>query len=287
MPELPEVETVVRELATVLPGHRISGVQVIHSDLLAVPEDRFSQILSGSSVEAVARRGKNLVFSLSTPEQGRHSHVLAVNLGMTGQLLFFPETDPESSRKEDQWPSHPAILFALVPLSTLVYADVRRFGSLRVFSSEKWRSESRRLGPEPLDPALTARQLHEGFSRSRSPIRSWLLDQTRLAGIGNIYASEALFRAGIHPTRPARSLGLDEAELLLAGLQGVLSEAIAARGTTLRDYRTASGDFGGFGSALEAYGRDGEPCPRCNTPIERIVFGNRSAFFCPQCQKST
>jgi formamidopyrimidine-DNA glycosylase len=287
MPELPEVETVVRQLAAVLPGHRISEVRVIHSDLLAASEDRFSQALCGGRVEAVTRRGKNLVFSLSTPAQGRNSTILAVNLGMTGQLLFFPGTGPESSREEDQWPSHPAILFPLEPLSTLVYADVRRFGSLRVFSKEEWRSESRRLGPEPLDPALTAQQLHEILSRSRSPIRSWLLDQTHLAGIGNIYASEALFRAGIHPTRPARSLGPGEAELLLAALQGVLSEAIAARGTTLRDYRTASGDFGGFGPALEAYGRDGEPCPRCNAPIERIVFGNRSAFFCPQCQKST
>jgi formamidopyrimidine-DNA glycosylase len=140
------------------------------------------------------------------------------------------------------------------------------------------------LGPEPLDLGLTPEELQGLLARSRSPIRSWLLDQTHIAGIGNIYASEALFRSGIHPRRPARSLGLSETEAFLEAMRAVLNEAIRARGTTLRDFRTASGDPGGFEPSLQAYGREGSPCPRCNTPIERIVFGNRSAFFCPHCQ---
>jgi formamidopyrimidine-DNA glycosylase len=287
MPELPEVETVVRQLAEVVPGHRVSAVDVIHPDLLAEPEDRFRASLLGAQILSVGRRGKNLVFSISGSGSRGSSLLLVVNLGMTGQLLFFPGQTGEDYKLGSGAPSHPAVVLSLEPPATLVYADVRRFGSLRVFSPEEWEVESARLGPEPLDPDLTGPQLHARLSCSRSPIRSWLLDQRRLAGMGNIYASEALFRAGVHPYRAAQSLSRREAELLLDAIQAVLSEAILARGTTLRDYRTASGDYGGFGPALEAYGRDGEPCLRCNTPIERVVFGNRSAFFCPKCQKGT
>ncbi len=285
MPELPEVETVVRQLAAEVPGYRISGVQVIHPDLLALPEDRFRDSLLDTVIESVGRRGKNIVIPLSKPASGEATRLLVVNLGMTGRLLFFSDIPGDRDLGADRWPSHPAVVFSLAPPSTLLYADVRRFGSLRVFSAVEWKAESDRLGPEPLDSGLTSSQLHGSLSRSRSPIRSWLLDQTRLAGIGNIYASEALFRAGIHPHRAASSLDQNEARFLLDAIRSVLSEAISARGTTLKDYRTASGDIGGFGPALEAYGREGEPCVRCNTPIERIVFGNRSAFYCPRCQK--
>ena len=158
---------------------------------------------------------------------------------------------------------------------------------MRLFSREEWLGEANRLGPEPLDPGLTTDALFGALRRSRSPIRSWLLDQTHIAGIGNIYASEALFRAGIHPKRPARSLGRGESGDLLTSVRNVLNEAIRARGTTLRDYRTASGDRGGFGPSLQAYGREGDPCSRCNTPIDRIVFGNRSAFFCPEVPRES
>ncbi|MGD2120972.1 MAG: bifunctional DNA-formamidopyrimidine glycosylase/DNA-(apurinic or apyrimidinic site) lyase [Gemmatimonadota bacterium] len=285
MPELPEVETVVRQLAAAVPGHHISKVDVLHADLLAEPEESFRIALQNTRIESVTRRGKNLILSLSAPESRRCS-LLVVNLGMTGQLLFFQGTPGEPYGEGRRAPSHPAIVFSLEPSSTLVYADVRRFGSLRIFSPHEWKIESARLGPEPLDPDLAPHHFHGSLSRSRSPIRSWLLDQKHLAGIGNIYAAEALFRAGIHPQRAARCLSRKEAERLLDSLRDVLSEAIEARGTTLRDYRTASGDLGGFGPALEAYGRDGEPCVRCNTPIQRVVFGNRSAFFCPECQKS-
>jgi formamidopyrimidine-DNA glycosylase len=135
-----------------------------------------------------------------------------------------------------------------------------------------------------LDPSLRAPRFHDLLLRSRSPIRSWLLDQTKIAGIGNIYATEALFRAGIHPHRPARSTDEEEASRLLGAIRRVLSEAIRARGTTLRDYRTASGDRGSFGPSLQVYGREGQPCLRCKTPVQRVVFGNRSSFFCPRCQ---
>jgi formamidopyrimidine-DNA glycosylase len=279
MPELPEVETVVRQLAQALPGHRIEGVEVLFPDLLAEPAGDFQRGLKGSLVQSLDRRGKNILLCFS------EGHRLVVNLGMTGQLLFFP-ADGTAGPAPPSEPTHPAIRFMLSGRATLVYADSRRFGSLRIFSPSDWIKESARLGPEPLGTSLSSGAFYQRLARSRSPLRSWLLDQTKIAGIGNIYASEALFRAEIHPKRQACSLDPDEAETLLEAIREVLQDAIRARGTTLRDYRTATGDEGSFGPSLQAYGCDGRPCPRCNTSIERIVFGNRSAFFCPNCQRT-
>lgn len=278
MPELPEVETVVRQLSRDLPGRRIGKVTVFHADLLNEPAKAFAANLSGKEIQSVGRRGKNILISFSD------SGVLAVNLGMTGKLLFRESPRGSTDLPESPVPPHLGVRFDLDPPPVLYYADTRRFGSLRRFTEGEWSAESARLGPEPLDPDLTAQDFLQSLARSRSPIRSWLLDQTRIAGVGNIYACEALFRAGIHPQAPARSLDSLDAERLLLAIRAVLSDAIRARGTTLRDYRTAMGDEGGFGPALQAYGQEGTPCPRCNTAIVRVVFGNRSAFFCPGCQ---
>ena len=278
MPELPEVETVVRQLAGTLPGHVIRELEVIHADLLREPVDVFRRALLGSTIEGVKRRGKKILLALSDRS------LLVVNLGMTGQLLFDSPHRKSRSASSEGMPSHLALIFTLNPPSRLFYADTRRFGCFRRFTSAEWEEESARLGPEPLDMNLTPEGLHQRMERSGSPIRSWLLDQTRIAGIGNIYASEALFRAGIHPERRARSLSSAESANLLQALRDVLSHAIRAQGTTLRDYRTASGDQGGFGPFLLAYGKEGVPCSACNTPLQRIVFAGRSAFFCPSCQ---
>jgi formamidopyrimidine-DNA glycosylase len=140
------------------------------------------------------------------------------------------------------------------------------------------------MGPEPLDASFTARVLHGALASSRSPIRSWLLDQRRIAGVGNIYANEALHLAGIHPQRQARAIGRAQAAALHKGIRRVLNRAIGAGGTTIRDYRTALGDAGRYARRLLVYGRDGEPCGRCGAEVRRIVFGGRSAFFCPICQ---
>jgi formamidopyrimidine-DNA glycosylase len=198
---------------------------------------------------------------------------------MTGQIFH------DARRKGIQLPSHPALSFRLVPTGTLHYCDIRRFGRWLRMSPDEWDQESRRLGPEPLDPDLSDHIFFKRTSASRSPIRSWLLEQTHLAGIGNIYANEALFRAQIHPFRPARSMSEEESADLLAAIREVLREAIEARGTTLRDYRTAEGDRGSFEPRLQIYGREGLPCPRCGAEVVRIVFANRSAFHCPVCQK--
>jgi formamidopyrimidine-DNA glycosylase len=272
MPELPEVETIVRELSSRLPGRSFRGVEVFHSDLLDESSASFRARIAGRKITGVGRRGKNILLPLSEPG------VLVVNLGMTGRLLFL------HPGKDTGLLTHLALVFSLSPDGSLLYADSRRFGRLRVLSPEAWATESERLGPEPLGRTLTPGRFSEALQASRAPIRSWLLDQRRIAGVGNIYAAEALFRAGVHPFRQARTLTGSESKRLLQGIREVLREAIRAQGTTLRDYRTASGIEGEFGQALRVYGREGKPCPTCKTPVERIVFGNRSAFLCPVCQ---
>jgi formamidopyrimidine-DNA glycosylase len=271
MPELPEVETIVRQLAPSLPGRRIVKARVFRPDVLREPPEHFLQGVTGATIRSVTRRGKNVVLFLS------HSTVLVVNLGMTGRLLLLsPGASPG--------PSHVAVDLSLESGDSLLYADTRRFGRLTLYSAEEWGRESRRLGPEPLGKGLNAGVFHQRLRGSKAPLRSWLLDQKRLAGVGNIYACEALHQAGIHPLRTASSLDPRESGRLLRELRGVLRKAIVARGTTLRDYRTASGEEGGFLPFLQAYGREGKPCPRCESTIIRIVFSNRSAFLCPTCQ---
>ncbi len=273
MPELPEAETIVRGLRPRLAGRSIRDVTVVRPDILRVPPSDFVEASRGRTFEGVQRRGKNVVSPLSG------DRVLAVNLGMTGRLLhFFQPPHAEHA------PGHPAVRFSLDDGSLLVFDDVRRFGTVECLAAEAWAERSGRMGPEPLDVGFSAKRLHEALSASCSPVRNWLLDQRRIAGVGNIYANEALYHAGIHPRRPARDVGPDEAARLHRALRRVLRNAIRAGGTTLRDYRTADGQRGRYGTALWVYGRVGADCPRCGSTVERTVFGNRSAFFCPTCQ---
>ena len=273
MPELPEAETIVRGLRPHLEGRRMDAVQVLKPDVLRTPSGAFARAVEGRTVLSVGRRGKNVVVTLSD------GSVLAVNLGMTGRLLHVAGDGapaPEST--------HPAVRFRLDGGSHLVFDDVRRFGTVECLDMDDWTARSSRMGPEPLSDAFTTEVLLEGLRKSRSPVRSWLLDQRRIAGIGNIYANEALYLAGIDPRRPAKDVRPDEAARLRDGLRRVLRNAIRAGGTTLRDYRTADGREGRYARALWVYGRAGAPCGRCGDEIERVVFGNRSAFLCPTCQ---
>jgi formamidopyrimidine-DNA glycosylase len=293
MPELPEAETIARGLRPFAVGRTIDGVTVHHPDLLDLAPDEFRALLFGGAPNAlpsaplsaspgathstapticdVTRRGKNVVLPL---ESGL---TLVVNLGMSGRLLWRPADDPTPP------PSHPAVTFHLGG-DALVYHDPRRFGRIQLLSPNPFAAWSRALGPEPLDPGFTPPELALALSQSRSPIRSWLLDQRRIAGVGNIYAVEACHRAGIHPLTPARAIDAAGAARLHGALIEVLRRAIERGGTTLRDYRTAQGWEGAFQHDLGAYGRDGLPCPTCATPVERLVFSNRSAFVCPTCQ---
>lgn len=273
MPELPEAETIVRGLRPHLIGRRIADVEVVHSDVLRIAPEAFRPAVTGRTFEAVERRGKNVLMRLSG---GR---VLAVNLGMTGRLLPLPAGASDAPDA-----THPAVRFLLEGGGALVFDDTRRFGTVECLGSAEWSARSARIGPEPLARGYSARDLHDALLRSRSPVRSWLLDQRRIAGVGNIYANEALYQAGIDPRRPARDVREDEARRLHRALRRVLREAIDSGGTTLRDYRTADGEQGRYARALRVYGREGLPCGRCGSTVERVVLTNRSAFLCPGCQ---
>ena len=269
MPELPEVETIVRGLRPTLPCKTIERLRILHADVLRQPRREFSARLKGRTFESVNRRGKNIVAHLT------EGVVLVVNLGMTGRLVW---------ARDETSTTHPAVRFTVNTGPALVYDDVRRFGRLEAMNETEWALRDRDLGPEPLSSTFTAQRLHEDLSRSVSPIRSWLLDQRRVAGVGNIYANEALHLAGIHPQRSCKSMTEGEARKLHRALRRTLSSAVENRGTTLRDYRDASGNPGDNASRLRVYGRGEEPCLRCSTRVCRLVFGNRSAFYCPSCQ---
>lgn len=274
MPELPEAETIARDLRRHVLGRTVTGVKVTHADVLGagLTPKSISERLVGRRIDEVGRRGKNVVLRF---EDGP---VVVVNLGMTGRLVV--SEAPRASELR-----HVAVRFDLDHGGALLYDDVRRFGRIDVYTPETWDEKQRELGVEPLSDEFTPERLHEMTQRSRTPIRHWLLDQRRIAGIGNIYANEALFRAKIHPARPANTLSRAEATRLRDAIRDVLTEAIKVRGTTLRDYRDANGEAGGFEPFLRVYGREGQPCPVCGTPIERVVLSNRSAFYCPNCQK--
>lgn len=271
MPELPEVETVVRDLARMVPGTTIRAVEVVHADLVdGEGADDFARGLVGRTIRSVTRRAKNIVFDLGGGER------LVVNLGMTGRLLV--------ARPEDTPPTHPGVRIHLHDGRLLLYHDTRRFGRLWRTGDEGWTAWEGALGVEPLSDAFTPAHLGKLAARSRVAVKTWLMDQRRVVGVGNIYASEALFRAGVDPRRPANSLTEDEIRRIHDAVRQVLTEAIEFRGTTLLDYRDASGERGEFARRLRVYDRGGQPCTACDTPVERIVQGGRSTFFCPVCQ---
>ncbi len=273
MPELPEAETIVRGLRRAITGRRIRRAEVLKPDVLRESKRSFGPKVRDRTIEGVGRRGKNVLLLL---DGGRR---IAVNLGMTGKLLPFP-APPRGRRR----PTHPAVRFRFVDGSLLVFDDTRRFGTVECLTEDQWKVRDRRFGPEPLDPAYTPTAMHEGLSASRAPLRSWLLDQKRIAGVGNIYAAEALFLSGLHPLREARSVTAAGAERLHRAVREVLAGAIDEGGTTIRDYRNAIGGEGGYARLLWVYGRENAPCRRCAASIRRVVLSNRSAFFCPTCQ---
>lgn len=279
MPELPEAETIRRGLEAPLGGRTILRIYVRFPDLLAAPPPAFRSALEGRHVHTVGRRGKNVVLGFSDSGGQGPDLRLVVNLGMSGRLVLRERDDASEP------PSHPGVEFELDGGGRLIYHDIRRFGRLRVLEEPAFREWSDGLGPEPLSRRFTAKRLMAGLSRSGSPVRSWLLDQRRIAGVGNIYANEALFGARVHPRTAANRLSEVEVRQLHRALRRVLRAAIRAQGTTFQDYRTALGSRGSYASRLRVYGREGRPCSRrCGAGVERLVFGNRSAFLCPRCQ---
>lgn len=274
MPELPEAETIVRDLRARIPGATVARVLVTRPDVLhkGMSAAVFGRRLRGRTVTGVSRRGKNVVIEFDAGLR------LVVNLGMTGRVVT-----SDASRAGEL--RHVAVSLILRDGRAILYDDARRFGDLDLRDEDGWTTRDAELGVEPLSDQFTADRLHALTRTSITPIRNWLLDQRRIAGIGNIYAIEALFRAGIRPTRRARKLTRRETGALRDTLRDVLQESIDARGTTISDYRDANGEPGTFVRRLRVYDREGEPCLTCDAPIKRVVLSNRSAFYCPSCQR--
>jgi formamidopyrimidine-DNA glycosylase len=270
VPELPEVETVRRALAPVLEGRRFERVR-IDDPRLTRPLDReeVARELEGEEVEQVDRRGKYLIVRF------RSGRALLVHLRMTGSLQHAPADEDV----------HRRALVTLDDGTEVAYRDVRRFGTwLLLEPNEVEAYVDGRVGREPLGEAYKARHLAESLRGRKAPVKAAILDQRTVAGVGNIYADEALWRARIHPVTPAAALDAKEVSALYRGIRRALELGIARQGSTLRDYRTPDGGSGSMQREFKVYGRDGEPCDRCGTPIEKIRAAGRGTWFCPRCQ---
>jgi formamidopyrimidine-DNA glycosylase len=294
MPELPEVETIVRRLAPRLRGRTVVRAEVRRPNAVRGAPRRFERAVTGATIESVTRRGKFLVFRLA---DGR---VWWSHLRMTGQWrVDRPRgTRGGGGRIRERADSplganvaepYARAVFELDDGSVLTFVDVRTLGEMEILSAVGWARREAAMGIEPLGSAFTPGALRELLAASRRPVKEFLLDQTRIAGIGNIYASEALWRARISPRRRARNVGPVRARRLHRAIVDVLNEAIGKAGTTLgetsQDYVDSEGIPGGFQEFLAVYDREGEPCRRCRTPIRRIVQGQRSTYYCPRCQR--
>lgn len=271
MPELPEVETVVRDLRPLLVGRTFAAVRVGPAKLRRPWQKAWAKSLTGATVAAIARRGKWIVLELAGKPR------LVVHLGMTGQFTVTPAADPV--------PDHTHVIFDLSGAAEqLRFRDPRRFGSVELFPDAAAVTAflADRLGPEPdaLDPA-GFRAAVRGTTRT---LKAILLDQTIVAGVGNIYADESLHRAGLHPERRGKTLSDAEIDRLRGVIAAVIAAAIEFRGSTIRDYIGGSGLRGGFQNEFLAYGRVGEPCRACGAKLELVRVAGRASHFCPTCQ---
>lgn len=274
MPELPEVETVVRSLRPHITGRRIEDCRVGAAKLIRRPVgnvEAFSRALCGRTITGVGRRAKYIVISL---DQGW----LLVHLGMTGKLVCRPQgTEPVK---------HDHVRMRLDDGSLLIYNDVRRFGGLGYWSTDPYlQTPLAELGPEPLGPDFSGQILYEAAKQTRRPVKSLLLDQHVVAGLGNIYADEVLFAAGVRPRRGAWRLTHADCDRLAVAAKDILAEAIRCGGSTIRDYVDADQRPGAFQFHHQVYGREGQPCSKCGTVLKKVVVGGRSSVYCPHCQK--
>lgn len=267
MPELPEVETVMRGLEKVLMGQTLQSVQLNRPNLrFPFPPD-FVQRLEGQRIERLSRRAKYMLWHLSSGE------TVLLHLGMSGRFTL-AGGPPEK---------HDHVVFR-TQAAEVRYNDARRFGFMDLIGAGQPSKFLDSLGPEPLGNGFNGAYLYEQLKGRSSAVKTRLLDQKAVVGVGNIYCSEALHAAGIRPKRAAGKVTKAEAETLATEIKAVLTRAIAAGGSSIRDYVQADGELGYFQHAWKVYGREGQPCRTCTSPIQRIVQSNRSSFFCKECQ---
>ena len=283
VPELPEVETVRRGLCPVMEGQRITSAQVNRPDLRWPFPERMAERLSNQTVTALRRRSKYILADLSSGE------TLIIHLGMSGRMLISGHQIGDFHHEHPAPEKHDHVVLDMSNGARITFNDARRFGAMdlapTVSVESHWLLAD--LGPEPLGNAFNEGYLIERLMNRKTPIKSALLDQKIVAGLGNIYVCEALFRAGVSPKRHAEKLSKQRAGGLVPIIRQVLAEAIEAGGSSLKDYRQADGELGYFQHSFVVYGREGEPCrnPECDGTIGRIVQSGRSTFYCPKCQR--
>jgi formamidopyrimidine-DNA glycosylase len=274
MPELPEVETVRRSLLARLPGRAVTEIQVRDGRLrVPVDEAKLNELIAGRRVADLSRRAKYLILHFDG------GSALLIHLGMSGQLLLVPGGLP--------FDKHDHVIFSLDDRLELRFRDPRRFGMVVALGESGLNDHPalNRLGPEPLAADCKADYLFERSRGSKQPVKNFLMDQRVIVGVGNIYASESLFLAGVHPLKPAGRISRARWQRLTEAIKRVLRDAIRQGGTTLSDFRDGDGNAGYFQTALRVYGRKGESCHTCRAAIRAQVVAGRSTFFCPRCQR--
>ncbi|WAH37951.1 bifunctional DNA-formamidopyrimidine glycosylase/DNA-(apurinic or apyrimidinic site) lyase [Alicyclobacillus dauci] len=271
MPELPEVETIRRGLTSLVVGKTVTYVTVRLPRIIRFPSvPEFEERLVGRTIHAIHRRGKYLVFDMEP-------FTMISHLRMEGQYRVADRDEPLAS--------HTHVIFGMSDGTELRYRDVRQFGTMDALADDEERPSGLvNLGPEPFDPVLTPNVFYTRLHSRSAPIKSVLLDQVCIAGLGNIYVDEALFLSGIHPLTKASRIGQGRCELLLGAIRNVLSRAIEAGGSSVRTYVNGYGRHGGFQMQLNVYARQGQPCFVCGQAIEKIKLGGRGTHFCPHCQ---
>lgn len=283
MPELPEVETVRLGLVPVMEGALIADAEVRRADLRWPFPERMAERLRGQTVQRLRRRSKYILADLSSDE------TLIIHLGMSGRILISGAVQGVFHHEHAPRDTHDHVVFNMGTGARVTFNDARRFGAMDLIETSAadrhWLLEA--LGPEPLGNAFDEEYLVAKLRARRSPIKSALLDQKVVAGLGNIYVCEALHRAGINPKRLASRIAPSRLAALVPVIREVLGEAIEAGGSSLRDYRQANGDLGYFQHGFRVYGREGQPCrtPGCTGTIKRVVQSGRSSFYCPVCQR--
>jgi len=277
MPELPEVESLRRMLEESITGRTFRGATVKEPRLRRSVTPEFATVIIGQKIERVSRRAKYLLLELAGGD------VMLVHLGMSGSLTHRGDSF-ETVRLN---PRHDHVEFILDDGSMLVYNDPRRFGLMKIILGPDLgnTAELKYLGPEPLSGEFNVDYLWKATRRRNAAIKNLLMDQRVVAGVGNIYASELLYRAGVRPTRRAGKVTRDEVRRIVQATAQVLREAIDGRGTTFRSYRDSRGRPGRFAERLRVYDREGKPCRKCGASIRAIVLGQRSTYYCPKCQK--
>ncbi len=283
MPELPEVETVRRGLAPVMEGNVIAKAQVNRPDLRWPFPENMAERLTDSRVLRLRRRSKYILVDLDSQETA------LIHLGMSGRMLVSGDPLGQFVHDHPLPEKHDHVVLHMETGARITFNDPRRFGAMDLFATDGAETHPllASIGPEPLGNGFDESYLRGALAHRNTPMKSALLDQKTVAGLGNIYVCEALFRSKIHPTRPARRVSKDRISRLVPVIRDVLNEAIEAGGSSLRDFRQADGELGYFQHSFDVYGREGEPCrtPGCVSNIRRIVQSGRSTFYCPTCQR--